>query len=103
MVITINYDDNIKNFICPPGHNSTSGDSPPAQTPAPTSLNVPAINIIGANQRVSEAAGFIFILARKHVNYLYNTGGPRQTAWGEQDPALIRHPGQVDDQTQSRQ
>ena len=62
VVITINYDDNIKNFICPPGHNSTSGDSPPAQTPAPTSLNVPAINIIGANQRVSQALS-LFSLA----------------------------------------
>lgn len=33
------------------GHSPPSGDSPPAPAPAPTSLNVPAINIIGANHK----------------------------------------------------
>ena len=66
VVITINYDDNIADFISP-GHSTAPGDSPPA--PTPTSLNVPAINIIGANHQRVSPAGFIFFLLLAHINY----------------------------------
>ena len=63
VVITINYDDNIADFISP-GHSTAPGDSPPA--PTPTSLNVPAINIIGANHQRVSPAGFIFFSRCTH-------------------------------------
>ena len=65
---TINYDDNIADFISP-GHSTAPGDSPPA--PTPTSLNVPAINIIGANHQRVSPAGFIFFFSLANLNYIF--------------------------------